>query len=584
VSTTEKPSPVVGFVSLGCPKNLVDSEVMMGLLDRAGARLTAHPEEAEILVVNTCSFIDTAKQESVDTILEMARHKTEGRARKLIVAGCLVERYRDEIQKNIPEVDAVVGTGELEAILDAAGLRMGAHGPGVPTDRSSSVGWGASHSGTVEGTAAAPSPFNILASSSADVRSGRESQSGTHKSAAAHADPTSNLGAPGLDSETRDRTNQSSIGAKGHDFSRAEAAAKNGGALAPAAPSRPEGDHRESQGRFARETWQGASHLLPTYLYDETTPRLLSTPRASAYIKIAEGCDHPCSFCVIPNLRGKFRSRRFESVVAEAEQLVARGVQEITLIGQDTTCYGEDLGLRDGLALLLDRLARIPELRWLRFLYAYPNRITSKLLDTVAKHQNICKYLDLPLQHASPDVLKRMKRGAGADIFLKTLEKVRNAVPGIALRTSFIVGFPGESLRDVLVLEEFITEARFDWLGVFSYSDEEGSGAFSLDAKVPKRDIESRRKRLMRLQQSISRREKKNWIGREVTLLAEGESAETPLLWEGRTEFHAPEIDGKVYINDFGPLETLESGRFYRAEITEAHDYDLVARVVSPGS
>ena len=345
--------------------------------------------------------------------------------------------------------------------------------------------------------------------------------------------------------------------------------------------ARPEGDHRERQGRFLRDAWAGASSSLPTYLYDETTPRLLSTPRASAYIKIAEGCDHPCSFCVIPNLRGKFRSRRFESVVAEAQQLVARGVQEITLIGQDTTCYGEDLGLRDGLATLLDELARIDGLRWLRFLYAYPNRITGRLLDTIARHPNICKYLDLPLQHASPDVLKRMKRGAGADIFLRTLAKVRAAVPGIALRTSFIVGFPGESSADFEVLQEFIGEAKFDWLGVFSYSDEEGSSAHSLDVKVPHDIIESRRRRLMRLQQSISRKSKKDWIGRELTLLAEGESAETPLLWEGRTEFHAPEIDGKVFINDFGPLGSIEPGRFYRAQITEAHDYDLVARIVS---
>jgi ribosomal protein S12 methylthiotransferase len=511
----------VGFVSLGCPKNLVDSEVMMGLLDRAGARLTARPEEAEILVVNTCSFIDSAKQESVDTILEMARHKTSGRARKLIVAGCLVERYRDEIQKNIPEVDAVVGTGELEAILEAAGV--------------------------ASARAAAPSPFNILTSTTADVRSGRESGAGTHKSSPSPYDRSSITLVQDQDSP------------KG----------------------RPEGDHRERQGRFRRDEWAGASHLLPTYLYDETTPRLLSTPRASAYIKIAEGCDHPCSFCVIPNLRGKFRSRRFESVVTEAERLVAQGVREITLIGQDTTCYGEDLGLRDGLATLLDTLARIPNLRWLRFLYAYPNRITGRLLETVAKHDNICKYLDLPLQHASPNVLKRMKRGAGADIFLRTLEKVRAAVPGIALRTSFIVGFPGESLRDFELLEEFIGEAKFDWLGVFNYSDEEGSGAFSLDTKVPKRTIESRRKRLMRLQQSISRRAKKDWVGRQVTILTEGESSETPLLWEGRTQFHAPEIDGKVYINDFGTLENLEAGRFYRAQVTEAHDYDLVARIVS---
>jgi ribosomal protein S12 methylthiotransferase len=495
----------VGFISLGCPKNLVDSEVMMGLLDRAGARLTAHPEEAEILIVNTCSFIDTAKQESIDTILEMARHKTTGRAKKLIVAGCLVERYRDEIRKSIPEVDAVVGTGELESILAAAGLAA---------------------------PPAAPSPFNILtASLAAETRPGQESLSGTHQ-----PEPIA---------------------------------------------FRPEGDHREQQGRFRRDDWQGATHLLPTYLYDETTPRFLTTPKSSAYIKIAEGCDHPCSFCVIPNLRGKFRSRRFESVVAEAEQLVARGVREITLIGQDTTCYGEDLGLKDGLAQLLDSLAQIPDLRWLRFLYAYPNRITGRLLETIASHDNICNYLDLPLQHASPAVLKRMKRGGSPEIFLKTLEKVRATIPGVALRTSFIVGFPGESADDLAILEDFVKEAKFDWLGVFNYSDEEGSGAFSLDCKVPKRTIEARKRKLMKLQQSISKRAKQQWVGRELVVLAEGESDETPLLWEGRTQFHAPEIDGKLYINDFGPLEALEPSRFYRAQITEAHDYDVVARILS---
>ncbi len=469
----------------------------MGLLDHAGARLTARPEEADILVVNTCSFIDTAKQESVDTILEMARYKTKGSAKKLIVAGCLVERYRDEIRKSIPEVDAVVGTGELESILEAAGIA-----PRIAT----------------------PSPFNIL--TAAQTRPGQESLSGTHIT------------------------------------------------------SRAEGEHREQQGRFSRDEWQGAAHLLPTYLYDESTPRFLTTPKSSAYIKIAEGCDHPCTFCVIPNLRGKFRSRRFESVVAEARQLVACGVQEITLIGQDTTCYGEDLGLKDGLATLLDELARIEGLRWLRFLYAYPNRVTGKLLETIAKHDNICKYLDVPLQHASADVLKTMKRGAGADIFLKTLEKVRAAVPAIALRTSFIVGFPGESVRDVEILEEFIAEARFDWLGVFTYSDEEGSAAHALNSKLTRRTIESRKRRIMKLQQSISKRAKQKWVGREVMVLAEGESEETPLLWEGRTQFHAPEIDGKVYLNDFADLDTLEAGRFYRAEITEAHDYDVVARIL----
>ncbi|HEY3990422.1 MAG TPA: 30S ribosomal protein S12 methylthiotransferase RimO [Acidobacteriaceae bacterium] len=489
--------PRVGFVSLGCPKNLVDSEVMMGLLDRAGAELTADPEAAEILVVNTCSFIDSAKQESVDTILEMAQHKTAGRARKLIVAGCLVERYRDEIRRNIPEVDAVVGTGELESILSAAGFA----------------------------SVRAASPLvNITLTSPAIPR---------------HAP-------------------------------------------ADAAASRAEGDLREQQGRFARDAWDGAAPALPTYLYDETTPRLLATGKTSAYLKIAEGCDHPCSFCVIPNLRGKFRSRRFESVIAEAEQLVARGVREITLIGQDTTCYGEDFGLKDGLASLLDRLAQIDGLSWLRFLYAYPNKITGRLLETIAQHDRIVKYLDLPLQHAAAPVLKRMRRGANAEIFLKTLEKVRGAVPGIALRTSFIVGFPGETAEDHAALMDFVREAKFDWMGAFAYSDEEGAHAYGFDKslKVPKRTIEARRRSLMKLQQSISRARKQQWVGQTMEILVEGESEETPLLWEGRSQFHAPEIDGKVYINDFGPHETLVPGTFYRAEITEAHDYDVVARVI----
>ncbi len=483
------PRPKVGFVSLGCPKNLVDSEVMMGLLDRAGAELTSQPELAEILVVNTCSFIDSAKQESVDAILEMARHKLTGRAQKLIVAGCLVERYRDEIRKNIPEVDAVVGTGELELVLEAAGLQS-RHAP------------------------VAPQLFNILSASAAT-------------------------------------------------------------------PSRAEGDLREEQGRFTRAAWDGATAALPAYLYDETTPRILATPKASAYIKIAEGCDHPCSFCVIPNLRGKFRSRRFESVIAEAEQLVANGTREITLIGQDTTCYGEDFGMKDGLAQLLDRLAQVEGLKWLRFLYAYPNKITGRLLDTIARHDTIVKYLDVPLQHASGPVLKSMRRGANADIFLKTLEKVRATVPGIALRTSFIVGFPGETEADHKVLTEFVKAAKFDWMGAFSYSDEEGSHAHATGATlVPKRTVEARRRALMKLQQRISRERKEQWIGRTMEVLVEGPSEETPLLWEGRSQFHAPEIDGKVYLNDFGPHEQLTPGSFYQCEITEAHDYDVVARVV----
>jgi ribosomal protein S12 methylthiotransferase len=482
-----EPRTRIGFVSLGCPKNLVDSEVMMGMLDQAGAEITNRPETADILVVNTCSFIDKARQESIDTILQMAQHKVSGKARKLIVAGCLVERYRDEIRKNMPEVDAVVGTGELEAILAAAGLQA----PLPPSDQ--------------------PQLFSILPST-----------------------------------------------------------------------SRAEGDLREQQGRFAREQWEGAQAKLPQYLYDHTTPRMLATRKSSAYIKIAEGCDHPCSFCVIPNLRGKFRSRRFASVVTEAEQLVAQGVRELTLIGQDTTCYGEDLGMKDGLAQLLDSLAQIPDLKWLRFLYAYPNKVTGRLLDTIARHDTICKYLDMPLQHASGAVLKSMRRGGNAEIFLKTIERVRAAVPGVAIRTTFITGFPGETEADFGVLSDFVRAAKLDWLGVFSYSDEEGSGAFNLGNKVPARTIAARRRSLMRLQQSISRKSRAAQVGHRFDLLVEGPSEETPLLWEGRTEHQAPEIDGKVYVNDFGPFDQLNPGQFYQCEITESQDYDLVGRIISP--
>ncbi len=470
----------VGFVSLGCPKNLVDTEVMMGMLAHAGAELIARAEDADVIVVNTCSFIASAQQESVDTILEMARHKTSGHARKLIVAGCLVERFRDEIQKNIPEVDSVVGTGELEGILAAAGLA-----PAQAPD----------------------SPFRILT-------------------------------------------------------------------------SRPEGQARAAQGRFSRETWDGAIADLPNYLYDEATPRILATPRYTAYIKIAEGCDHPCSFCIIPQLRGKFRSRRFESVIAEAERLARSGVREITLIGQDTTCYGEDFGLKDGLAPLLEKLAAIEELRWIRFLYAYPNKVTRKLLETIAAHEKICSYMDVPLQHASATALKRMKRGGGADVFLRSIEKMRRMIPGVTLRTSFIVGFPGETEKEFEELCEFVRAAQFDWMGTFGYSDQEGATAFSLEGKLPAREVESRRKHLMQAQRKISKAKKKNLIGKEFDLLLEGTSEQTDLLLQGRTAMHAPEIDGKVLVNDVPEGLQPQSGEFYRCQITQAQDYDLVARIL----
>jgi ribosomal protein S12 methylthiotransferase len=315
-------------------------------------------------------------------------------------------------------------------------------------------------------------------------------------------------------------------------------------------------------------------------LYDEGTPRVLATPKYSAYIKIAEGCDHPCGFCIIPQLRGKFRSRRFESVIAEAERLAHSGVREITLIGQDTTCYGEDFELKDGLALLLEKLAAIDDLRWVRFLYAYPNKITSRLLDTIAAHEKICSYVDVPLQHASTSVLKRMKRGGSADIFLRTIEKMRKTIPGVTLRTSFIVGFPGETEKDFDDLCSFVKEAEFDWMGTFSYSDQEGAAAFSLDEKVSPREIERRRKHLMQIQKQISRRKKRNLRGQEFDMVLEGPSEESDLLLEGRSAMHAPEIDGKLYIADVPEGLVPEAGVFYRCQVTETHDYDLVAKII----
>ena len=474
-----KTAPKVGFVSLGCPKNLVDSEVMMGMLAQNGAELVPRAEDADVIVVNTCSFIESAQQESVNTILEMARHKL-GRAKKLVVAGCLVERFRDEIRQNIPEVDAVVGTGELENILQAAGVT-----PATPND----------------------SPFRILT-------------------------------------------------------------------------SRPEGDARAANGRFSRESWDGAISDLPNYLYDEATPRLLATPRSTAYIKIAEGCDHPCSFCIIPQLRGKFRSRRFESVVAEAERLARSGVREITLIGQDTTCYGEDFGLKDGLALLLEKLAAIEDLRWIRFLYAYPNKVTSRLLETIAAHEKICSYIDVPLQHASAATLKRMKRGGSAEIFLRTIEKMRHTIPNVTLRTSFIVGFPGETEKEFEELCDFVRQAEFDWMGTFAYSDQEGATAYKLEDKLSTREIERRRKHLMQIQRSISKRKKKALRGKEFDILLEGPSEESDLLLEARSAMHAPEIDGKLYISDVPDALAPVPGEFYRCQVIETHDYDLVARIL----
>src|SRR5882762_1340123 len=437
----------VGFVSLGCPKNLVDSEVMMGILAREGYELTPRADEAEILVVNTCSFIEAAQKESVDAILEMAEHKKFGAAKKLIVAGCLVERFRAQILEQVPEVDAVIGTGEVERIMEA-----------------------------VEG----------------DLR------------------------------------------------------------VLPAQP--------------------------PAFLYHDLTPRIVTTPKHAAYIKIAEGCDHPCTFCIIPQLRGAFRSRRFESVVREAENLARAGAREITLIGQDTTSYGEDLGLRDGLAQLLEKLAQTDGLLWVRFLYAYPNRVTQKLLDTIAAHPRLAKYMDMPLQHASRNVLARMKRGSNGDAFLKLLERIRTTIPGVSLRTSFIVGFPGETEADFEELCDFVRTANLDWMGVFEYSDVDNAGSYALDEKVDAETISDRRNRLMAIQKKISR---ENLRAKYLRVKARP-SKDNPLVWEARLEGMAPEIDGKLYLTDIELRggEVAEAGDIARVEITKTDAYDLVGRVV----
>lgn len=444
----------IGFISLGCPKNLVDTEVMMGDLVSKGHELTPTPEDADVLVVNTCSFIDPAKEESVNTILEMAEYKKSGKAQRLVVAGCLVERFRDQIQEMIPEVDAVLGTNELDKIVPLC-----------------------------------------------------------------------------------------------------EGAAPANGAVEP-------------------------------YLYHDLSPRIFTTPRHSAYVKIIEGCDHPCTFCVIPQYRGSFRSRRFESVVSEVTRLFAQGVREVNLIGQDTTSYGSDLGHKDGLARLLERLAQIPTSQetWVRFLYAYPNRVTQDLLETLAAHPRLCKYIDIPLQHSSASVLKRMKRGANGDIFLKLLERMRATIPGVTIRTSMIVGFPGETDADFEELCQFIEAAQVDNLGVFRYSDEDTSKSYHLDGKVDKRTIYNRQRRLMAIQRRISAKRNKRYIGQELPVLVEGPSAETELLWEGRFMGQAPEIDGVVYINDFNDTE-VKPGQIRRVRIEEAHDYDLVGGIVDePGN
>jgi ribosomal protein S12 methylthiotransferase len=437
----------IGFVSLGCEKNLVDTEVMMGMLGRRGYEMTPHPVEADVIVVNTCGFIDKAKKESIDTILEMAEFKTSGNCSRLVVTGCLVERYRADLQREIPEVDAVLGTTQLESIID------------VCEDR------------------------------------------------------------------------------------------------------------------------QSLKVENPYYLYDENSPRLLTTPRYTAYIKIAEGCDRPCSFCIIPKIRGHYRSRPLPSILNEARYLSETGVREVVLISQETTRYGDDLGLKHGLSDLLRQLATLEGLQWIRFLYCFPSQVDDALLTTMRELPKICKYMDMPLQHANGRILRSMKRGGNAESLKRLVGHVREQVPGVTMRTSMIAGYPGETEGEFDELCRFVEEMQFDRLGTFTYSDEEGTASQLLDQKVSARIVNNRRSRLMQIQARISKKKNRQHLGKRYPLLVEGESAETDLLWQGRLESQAPRIDGVVLINDVEGAPP-NPGDFRSVEITQTLDYDLVGRII----
>ncbi len=456
----------IGFVSLGCPKNLVDSEVMMGLSQEGGHTLTSNPAEADVLVVNTCAFIDSAKEESVNTILELAELKRTGSCTRLVVTGCLGERYRDELKAQIPEIDAVLGTGEVPEIV-----------------------------GAIEGVAKIRKiPLTLVPSQS----------------------PIANP--------------QSAI----------------------------------------------PTQSLPTYLYD-AEPRVFATPRHFAYIKVAEGCDYKCSFCIIPTLRGHYRSRPVETIVREARSLAERGVREVILISQDTTFYGRDRGEGAALPRLLRELNEIEGIDWIRLLYLYPTTITDDILDAMAECEKVVKYIDLPLQHAADDVLRRMKRpGTGAG-YRKLLARIRERVPGVTLRTTFIVGFPGETDQEFAALRDFVREVRFDHMGVFTYSHEEGTTAHDLADDVPARVKQKRRNALMAEQKRIVGRAQRRRVGAQVEVMVDGPSPEHELVWRGRLTGQAPEIDPVVYFTDTD-VESLRPGAVFPAEIVGSREYDLVVR------
>ncbi|MFA5908256.1 MAG: 30S ribosomal protein S12 methylthiotransferase RimO [Vicinamibacterales bacterium] len=450
----------IGFVSLGCPKNLVDSEVMLGMAEKDGHEITADASQADVLVVNTCAFIDRAKQESIDTILEMAELKKQVPGRKLVVTGCMAERYRDELKKAIPEIDAIYGTGEVEGL---AGFMAGqVREPG----------------------AAVPMTF--------------------------HKKPVF-----GVD--------------------------------------------------------------LPTYIYDANTPRKRVTPGHYAYVKIAEGCDYKCAFCIIPKMRGHYRSRPIDSIVQEAHQLAAQGVKELLLISQDSTFYGIDRGERGALPKLLTALNEVDGIEWIRLLYLYPTTINDEVIDAIADLDKVVKYIDLPLQHASDAVLKRMKRPGTRKSYVRLLENIRARIPNVALRTTFIVGFPGETADDFAELEAFISEIGFDHVGVFTYSHEEGTSAHDLKDDVPAATKRKRQDRLMARQRDIVAARQQSRLGEKTRLVVDGPSPEHELVLQGRLPGQAPDIDPVVYLTECDP-SSFPMGTFVDVEIVGAQDYDLIAR------
>lgn len=437
----------VYFVSLGCAKNQVDSEVMLGLLGRAGCRFTDSPEAAEVIVVNTCTFIQEAKEEAIETILELAALKEGGVCERLVVTGCLVQRYGEEIAALLPEVDTFVGTGDfhrLDEILE---------------------------------------------------------------------------------------------------------------------------DHASS----AERLYDGD----PRFLYDHTTPRLRSAPAATAYIKLADGCANRCAYCVVPMVRGDLRSRNPDSVVAEAEALALEGVREINLVAQDLTDYGRDRDEAGALERLLRKLVGMDGIEWIRLLYCYPGKISDELTAIMRSEEKICRYLDLPVQHIEDRILGEMGRSGGSRAIRESLDRLRKGVPGIAVRTSLIVGFPGETEAEFQSLLAFVKDATFEHLGVFCYSPEEGTPAARRTDQVPGPLKEERRRIIMEAQSSISLSHHSSLVGLEIPVLVEGPAEETEHLLTGRTERMAPVVDGSVYINGGAP----RVGEIRPVRITEAHPYDLVGHV-----